>query len=339
MPKVFDVSQLGDYKQIITDPPDWRSSPDILVLLKDPLSQWGYVSKSGMLLQAPGLISQTLDFFLSHPSYLYVPAVEPFMAQGIVYHNTTGVFLVNDATGISDSVLVSPQGFVMQSRHPNAPFGNGPKNRQLPGITARTGYTPLFSRILGSVFIIGGSDVNGATHEIWMVPDGALPTQLVVPGYQPYHVIAATIATSDRMLWILDQQPGSNNTWTARLVRINIRSMAHEIVWQGPRSWVFDSHWLTVDRDGQVLLTGSSSSTHTNVVIKFKSVPFSMGTAEPVLMQILGSTLLGPPVVDSNGYLLLMPSMLMQSLGGISSIRVPELLNDAPNGINLADCM
>jgi len=147
------------------------------------------------------------------------------------------------------------------------------------------------------------------------------------------------------MLWILDQQPSPIDTWLARLARLNHRLLSHEIVWQGPRSWLFDEHWLTVDRDGQVLLTSSSSYNDTSVVVKFRATPFSMGTAEPVLMQTFIGKLLGPPVVDSNGYLFLFPSMLMQQIiqgggqGRISSIRVPELQNHAANGINLADCM
>jgi len=41
--------------------------------------------------------------------------------------------------------------------------------------------------------------------------------------------MAATLATVDHMLWILDQQQ-AGNSWTARLVRINLNSLDHEVV-------------------------------------------------------------------------------------------------------------
>ena len=88
----------------------------------------------------------------------------------------------------------------------------------------------------------------------------ASPKLLTIPGYVPQTVRAAT-ATADHMLWILDDDVEVKAGLIGyRLVRIDLYSLKHEVIFLDYKSGVFDSHWLSIDRDGQVLLTASSTN-------------------------------------------------------------------------------
>jgi len=80
------------------------------------------------------------------------------------------------------------------------------QNEQGLCIPPRRDFVPVLSRILGTLFIVGGHAENGAnTGEIWMVTNNASPVLLDVPGYAPRRVMAATLGLRDHMLWVLDE--------------------------------------------------------------------------------------------------------------------------------------
>ena len=207
---------------------------------------------------------------------------------------------------IVDSVLASPSGIAMATERPiikRMSSSAARAARDLSSIPARTGFVPVLSRTLGALVLAGGTDVSGQlTHELWMVPQWGEPFSLETPGYQPQEVLAATVATADGMLWVLDEYRAFGWLRLARLVRIDTLSGEHELVWQGPRLGLFDRHWLGVDRDGQVLLFGSSERFRKHVTVRFEATPFVLGTAQPRLMRFGRGDLLGEPLVDAHGY-------------------------------------
>jgi hypothetical protein len=183
---------------------------------------------------------------------------------------------------------------------------------------------------------VGGRFGDGAlTNEIWLAEKGSAPSLLEVPGYEPRHVMAATVSLADRMLWVLDEQQTPNGIGFTRLVRINYRSLEHEVVWEGRRFGYYDTNWLSVDRDGQVLLTSSSRAFDTHVTVKFDAIPYSMGKASPMLMHHGAGTLVGPPLVDVEDYVF----HISDGQGQIRPTRVERFHNISGTAINLAGCL
>jgi len=79
------------------------------------------------------------------------------------------------------------------------------------GISLCVDFVPVFSRVLGAVFVVGGRFNANSPNlgETWMVPEGASAVQIVVPGYEPMHVVAATIGTADQ----IPTQPPRKTPW------------------------------------------------------------------------------------------------------------------------------
>jgi len=256
---------------------------------------------------------------------------------------------------------------------PSRPVAIGPAGQVLDGMAARTDFTAVFSRVLGALVVVGGRHLDGTlTNEIWMIAGDsapvaeadnlarradmesmasdrmvginqaptamgvreAMPKKLFVPGYQPEEVIAATVATRDRMLWVLDDMT-VDNVITTRLVRINPKSLQHEVVWQGSKSGEFDGHWLVIDRDGHVLLVSSSSAFNKHVTVKIQATPHMFGTAKPTLVRLGQGALLSAPTVDSDGYTFLTRSGQTE----IAPLRVDELEHNAQQGMGLESCL
>jgi len=143
---------------------------------------------------------------------------------------------------------------------------------------------------------------------------------------------------ADRTHWILDErthsQMASNGT-TARLAPVDLYILDHEVVWQGPRYGNFDKHWLSVDHDGQVLLTGSSELTGMHVMVRFESDAHELGSTKAVAMQFGQGSLPAKPLVDEDGYFF--PAQDAQ--GRFNPVRVQVLDQNHPNGISLESCL
>ena len=118
---------------------------------------------------------------------------------------------------------------------------------------------------------------------------------------------------------------------STRLVRINPYFGDHEIVWEGQRSSSFDRHWLTIDNDGQVLLTSSSQSIGSHVTVKFDSHRYAKYSARPIATYNGKGYLATPLVVDENGYFF----AAQDPEGRFRPIRVQSLNQNHPNGIDL----
>lgn len=315
-----DWTQGGELGTDPTLPPWWRDWPrpfadgPIEAMLIQGQSGWGPVDEDGRILQIEGLLSQGLVDDLSDPELVFVRAAEPHVGTGRAFDNVQGLLLRSDATAIKDRVVVRASGLMTGRERPpvdvwDMQTDTGPalgvqQTTNLPGITPRTGFAAVLSRTLGAAVLAGGRDSDGVpTHQTWMVPlEGSEPFLLDTPGYQPVDVVAATVATSDGMLWVLDEVRPFAWLRMARIVRIDTLSGRHEMVWQSPRLGVFDRHWLAVDRDGQVLLFASSGRLKKHVTVRFEATPFVLGTAKPRLVRLGQGDLLGEPLIDAHGY-------------------------------------
>ncbi len=167
----------------------------------------------------------------------------------------------------------------------------------------RHDFTPVYSRALGAVFLIGGVDGTGsAMNELWAqsVDTDAAWSKLPLVGYKPAPVIGATYSSTEGKLWVLDEDPVIGQVIVRRrLVRIDPGSGRGTVV----GSWVvpnlFDSHWLRIDRDGALLLIASSSKSKKHAIIRL-----DIASPAPHFDGVYFGKdhLIQGPVVDMAGY-------------------------------------
>lgn len=125
------------------------------------------------------------------------------------------------------------------------------------------------------------------------------------PAHRRSGVTASTYSAVDDALWLLDEVRGPLGLGPkrARLVRIDRLTGTVSIVAQWPRLGIFQSYWLSMDRDGQLLLTVTRSNG------QGKHGVFRIATSpSPHLTGVSWGTgeLLEAPVVDRAGYTLIL---------------------------------
>lgn len=202
--------------------------------------------------------------------------VEPFVVSNADAPNA--LLLTPDGTGVVDLVTVGQDAAVgFGETLPPAPGSGGGRGGGTthPAIvakaatvsdaavaplapSARQGFVPVYSRSTGLLFMVGGLAAGGKPNGEILVVQAASSTitSLSVPGYTPETVLAATYNPSDGHLWILDELTQSHSKHV-RLVRVDVVQSTAAVVGTWPRLRSFDRHWLTLDRDGGVLLTSS----------------------------------------------------------------------------------
>jgi hypothetical protein len=170
-----------------------------------------------------------------------------------------------------------------------------------------------------------------------MVKENTGPILLNVANYAPMQVRAATVGTADHMLWVLDShinmQPGGS--LLMRLVRIDLTSLEHEVIWDGPSNIYNSRHWLSLDRDGHVLLTAAGQGLSNYGTVRFEADPYVLGTAVPVAEHRAWGDLMTSPLVDDQGYFFVLTS----GQGLLEHERVPALDPPSPNGLYIGDYM
>jgi hypothetical protein len=243
--------------------------------------------------------------------------------------------IAKNGTAIVDSVLAKPNQVDLQGPVPDETVGIGPMAQQLP-ITPRREFVPVFSRVAGAVFLVGGIvGANQYTGEIWVVAENTAPFALNVPGYQPKRVLAATVGSLDQMLWILDTHFEPQTGDMARLVRINLMSKTHEVIWQGRRMAYFDKHWLMADHDGNVLFVASAKAGSRHVAVRFEPHPNATDTITWTAIKFGVGSLVTAPLVDDEGLFLL----TLSSNNKVIPARWPALDPVTPGSVNLGGCM
>lgn len=115
--------------------------------------------------------------------------------------------------------------------------------------SARAGYTAVFARSRGEVFLIGGSETGGEivrrTLKLTSAVDGPSPDAwrpLTYDRITLETVRAATYNHHDHMLWVLDERPGDGER---RLVRISVVGGPAEVVGTWSTSGAWSQHGFT----------------------------------------------------------------------------------------------
>jgi hypothetical protein len=193
-------------------------------------------------------------------------------------------------------------------------LGLGDGERPLPGGGAalasltpagtpspRTGFRAVYSRMMGWLLLVGGTDTatGKPAREIWArSTDGGSWSRITTKGYAPETVLAATFSYGDRRLWILDET-AFGPVKMGRLARVDVATGSAEVIGKWPRVRLFDRYWLVADRDGALLFTASSSKLRRHFVIRIR-----LDAPHPRVagVHMGGFELVGPPVVDGDGY-------------------------------------
>jgi hypothetical protein len=186
-------------------------------------------------------------------------------------------------------------GNVADTGHPSLARSGGP--------SARTGFTPVYSRAGDLAFVVGGviRSTGFLAGQIWLRNvTGPIPwTNLPLSGgYVPRHVRAATFSLRDHMLWVLDH----TGTGVARLARIHPFTGHAEIVEEWTWTGDFDKHYLRLALDGQVVLFASSTARDMHAAALFDVTPMKVGAPVTIRrFQEGAGPLLYRPNVDPRG--------------------------------------
>jgi hypothetical protein len=203
-----------------------------------------------------------------------------------------------DGTAAIDGAIVSGDGHMQTATE--LAGTSGPAYGAASAVTPppRSGFVPVYSTAAGGLFVVGGQDSGGNPRgDIWFLPlDGAWQ-QLTYPAYVPGQVLAATFSFGDHKLWVLDSISNGLGFPTARLARLDAGGGQAEVVATWPRVGIFDRWFLSVDRNGAILMSGSNLVA--NALVRYPV------DAEPIVPSVLvaqSGALLLPPVVDEYSY-------------------------------------
>jgi len=163
-------------------------------------------------------------------------------------------------------------------------------------------YVAVLTRMRRGVFVVGGVALEDdtPTGEIWFSALGKKTWGRYGTGnYAPHLVLAATYSFVTDDLYVLDETADGD----ARLVAVHLGKFTTTTigVWKRHAEW--DQHWLTVDRDGALLLASSTSAKKkrhriTRIDVRGGLPPAIDGVLEGKKPLVL------PPLVDAVGYTL-----------------------------------
>ena len=191
------------------------------------------------------------------------------------------------------------------------------------GIAPRHGFAAVLHAKLQSLYIIGGRlNAGGAlTGAIVLYRlDLGTTTNLVIPGYQPGDVVAATANTADGSLWILDRVAGEGGPLT-RLTRVDPIGRRFRTVWEGTESGAFDGHWLASGQSGNVLLFSSSHAQNRYTTIRVETPPTVFEGETFKLIANTSGVLAGLPIARGSGTI---GYLLERSDGRLDRVDVPD---------------
>jgi hypothetical protein len=267
----------------------------------------------------PGwFVSPHLTSILNTVGLHLVSAAEPGRALGASSGLPVAVLPSLDATSVTDTVFVTPSGVVTGSETEEgggvfAALSSGPHP------SARTGFIPVYSKVAGGEFIVGGLDktTNQPTGDLWFLPAYGTATQIPLLGYTFTTVMAATYSFYDRHLWVLDRAPtGLLGTQEVHLVRVDVSSGQADLI--GKWGWlsIFDTDYIVVDRDGSLILASSYGGLGAAYYVG--RVTMVNGQPQASLLAASPGRLLAPPMVDERGY-----GFLVRGLDGtMSTVRL-----------------
>jgi hypothetical protein len=274
----------------------------------DP-GQIGVLTPDGIIPIDPATFGTALRTSLADTSLVWADAAEPYESIGRGLSAPIALALSSDGTEVREVVRPSGGRLVGAGDCERLPSGGGcaplaSLTSATPGTAApspRTGFRPVYSRMMGWLLLVGGTDTTTGkpAREIWArSTDGGSWSRITTKGYAPETVLAATFSYGDRRLWILDET-AFGPVKMGRLARVDVATGSAEVIGKWPRVRLFDRYWLVADRDGALLFTASSSKLRRHFVIRIR-----LDAPHPRVagVHMGGFELVGPPVVDGDGY-------------------------------------
>jgi hypothetical protein len=192
----------------------------------------------------------------------------------------------------------------------------------------RTGFASVYSLSARGLYTVGGTSNGRALNEVWFysLDNGWRRTE--VRGATLGTPIAVTFGTNDRQLWVLDRVRGLFGVESARLLRIEPSSGQATVISTWLRLGLYDQQWLTLDADGTVVLTSSSTTLNNFGSARIVS---NGASATVSLQQLQPGALDAAPFVDTLGY-----GYLVRGPSG-SAPKVERLTTFEGAPVNLAD--
>ena len=241
---------------------------------------------------SPGLTS-------AFKGHVWVSASEPDPRVGPISGDIMAVALASDGTTLVNAAVASNDVLFAATELPGG-GGTGIGGTTFPDPPSpRRDFTAVFSRAARGVYVLGGNDAvtQAPLHDLWFQPLGAPWSRLSFDGYEPGQVMAATFAFGDLKLWVLDAVAADDQRPTMRLARLDPRGGHAEVVASFRRTGNIDHWFLSVDRDGGVLL--SATKAHRNFTARF-NVTGSPPRATAIFRQ--HGALAFAPIVDLHSY-------------------------------------
>ncbi|CAN5364117.1 hypothetical protein BH09MYX1_BH09MYX1_10050 [soil metagenome] len=310
----FQYSGIGDWRRILL----WRTLPDPwegsfikqtrYISSSSSGGQLGVLASDGTSVQVPyeapsgapaPIFSTTLRNTLQNVSNVWASAVEPMPSLGLIDRRIEGVALSSNGTQTVD-VAMNDRG-ILRSRS-ELGFPDFVTRADVAHPSPRASFLSFYSSAAGGIFMMGGIDSLGAPmHDIWLrrIADdwGAVP---LASDYTPDRIVASTFSFADQRLYVIDHTLAAvgSATDTLRLARVDIRTEAVETLATCGRNTSFPAHYLTVDKDGSILVTSTSSSGSKIGRLGVDANGFAYYTK----IDVSEGPLDGAPVVDANGY-------------------------------------
>jgi hypothetical protein len=237
-------------------------------------------------------VSEWMQGNFNYPYFAWLSAAEPPGVATRFDDKIVGVAVDIHGTAVSEGVVLDGTRLRAIQEYGDNSF-NSATDSNAPG--PRQNWVGTFSRSLGAVFVIGGTDLwtGEQLHDINLWRFGVGWQRLDVFGIEK--PVAAVFSPVDQRLWLLHEQASGKT----RLVRVDPLTGFAESIGAWTRGSVFDHHRLDLDRDGTVLLTASSSSQRRSQVA---SLGLSNGAAVARLIDrdVRYTTLM--PLVDQHEY-------------------------------------
>ena len=269
----------------------------------------------------PARTSDSLNQLAFDPSVDWANAVEP-AAMG---SEVDSVAIASDGTAIRGTAALSSDGMASALTDCAATATCG-----APTPSPRIGFAASYSRALGGALVAGGETNAVLNGDVWFLPLTGAPID-VTPTLanatscpscgtevKPLgKVRAVTYSFTDQKLFLVDEVAYGKITFV-RLVRAPLRG-SMEVLALFPKLGLFDQTFLTLDRDGTLLVSLARSSGPGFLTARVETR--SDGSVRVTrLFRIPGARLLAPPFTSPNSY-----GFVIEKAGKQSLTRVDEL--------------
>jgi hypothetical protein len=228
---------------------------------------------------------------------VWASAVEPSAKLGVVSGDVMAVALAADGSALIDGAVASGDVLHSATELGGAGLALGAAAGDTP--SPRSGFSAVFSRSAGGVYVIGGSDVQSgaALHDVRFLPLGGFWTHPVYADYEPASVLGATFSFADRKLWVLDKIDSAREHERLRLARLDPYGGQVQVVGTWRLKHAEAAFFLSIGRDGSVLL--SVTRGHHHAVVLFDA---SDEDPHAALVGRHSGALALAPIADDHSY-------------------------------------